>query len=266
MKRQKRALDCYLNRVQQLKIKPNFYLSMPYLTLNNAKCWEQDGWLWLEADKWCLFPPLPVDDEMWQAKIPVKRVWSDFETIKLNQFRAKFLDWEYIFDPLKFNDLSGGAWESFRKNCRKWPKAHPDWLYTSHLSIGNLIAAGELVIAWLEAKGQTVQDAEFIAKYTLSPAQGQTWGCLFDNKTGELMAINAWDENWLYVNFRFCIIKPGQPYLDEFARWLFYTDKLIQAKNKLINDGGVLGSPGLERFKDKLNPLSKRKVMSWLRK
>jgi hypothetical protein len=78
------------------------------------------------------------------------------------------------------------------------------------------------------------------------------------------MAVNAWDENWQYINFRFCIIRQGEPFLDEFARWLFYTDGQIQAKNKLVNDGGTLGNPGLEHFKDKLNPVHKRKVYSWL--
>ena len=63
MKKQSQDLICYLNRAQQLKIEPNFYLSEPYLRLCGAKCWERDGWVWIEADKWCLFPPLPLIGE-----------------------------------------------------------------------------------------------------------------------------------------------------------------------------------------------------------
>jgi hypothetical protein len=52
--------------------------------------------------------------------------------------------------------------------------------------------------------------------------------------------------------------------LDEFVRYLFYTDREILSKNKFINDGGTVGNSGLERFKDKLNPFRKRKVYSYI--
>jgi len=59
--------------------------------------------------------------------------------------------------------------------------------------------------------------------------------------------------------YRYCIADPDEPFLDEFMRLLFYQRN---AAGKLVIDGGVLGRPGLERFKDKLNPVKKRPVYS----
>ena len=79
------------------------------------------------------------------------------------------------------------------------------------------------------------------------------------------MAINAWDVNWKYINYRVCMVRENEPFLDEFARWLFYTDPDIIKVNKLINDGGTLGCKGLERFKDKMNPKKKVEMYSWIK-
>lgn len=252
---------CYLHLAQQQKIEPNFYLSEPYLHLCGAECWERDGWLWVEADKWVLFPPLPIDDTV-QGRYRMTRIWSDFVTTDYLELQPQFLDWEYIFNPVAFNTMVGGAWEIFRKNSRKWPRTHANWVYCDYFDSH---AAALLVTEWLEARQQDVQDADLIIEYVLNLQHlpGIKRRCLYDGEE-RLMAINAWDENWQYINFRFCIIKQGEPFLDEFVRWLFYTDGQIQAKNKLINDGGTVGNVGLEHFKDKLNPVRKRKVMSWI--
>ena len=85
-------------------------------------------------------------------------------------------------------------------------------------------------------------------------------------KGEKLVALNIWDENYKYVNYRFCFVDHSEPFLDEFVRYLFYTDLWILSKNKLVNDGGVLGRPGLEKFKDRLHPFRKRKVYSYIKK
>jgi hypothetical protein len=249
-----------LDRAQQLKIEPNFYLSEPYLKLCKAKCWEQNNWIWIEADKWCLFPRLSLTEDK-ISNHPTKKVWSDFNGWPSVKHR-EFLDWEYVFNPVAFNDMSGGTWEIFRKNSRKWQKTNKNWVYCGYFDSP---AAALLVAEWLEAKQQTVQDADLIIEYVLNlqTLPGIQRRCLYDEDE-RLMAINTWDENWQYINFRFCIIRQGEPFLDEFVRWLFYTDSQIQATGKLINDGGTVGNIGLEHFKDKLNPVRKRKVMSWI--
>ena len=260
MKKLRRAVEHYLKRAEKLKVEPNFYLSKSYLDVSGAQCWEQGDWVWLEADRWCLFPRLSlIEDKI--SSHPSKRVWCDFNGWPNHPTTVQFLDWEYLFNPINFNSMNGGQWETFRKNSRKWPRTHPNWLYTYHWDNEQ---ATQLLLDWFETKKQGVQDADLIARYVLGETPGVEKCCLYDKQ--ELVAINAWDENWQYINFRFCIVKPGQSFLDEFARLRFYTDGIIQNKNKLINDGGTVNNPGLEHFKDKLNPVRKRQVMSWILK
>ena len=256
-------LSFYLDRGKKIKLIPNFFVSEPYLKLSKVLCISYSCWVWIEDDKWLLFPPLNISKKVnYQCPFlsQLKPVWSDFESSIPYLFDKRFLDWEYIFNPTHFNDLIGGKWEVYRKNRRKWPRTHEKWSYSS---ISHQRSACLLVSEWLEGKEDDIQDAELLAEYILGDQPGVHKKYLYD--LDELIAINAWDENWHYINYRFCIIKKGQSYLDEFVRNLFYTDPEIQAKNKLINDGGCLGSSGLERFKDKLNPIKKRAVYSWIK-
>lgn len=244
---------------RSLNVEPNFYLSESYLYAVQAKCYEYQEWMWLEADEWILFPPVSTSSPI-HFPLP-NRIWSDFYGWKDNTLTPEFLDWEYLFDPLHFNHMEGGRWETYRKNIRKWPRANPDWTYGSKsVPVDDL---ANLFADWLEKKMGVAEDAPLLADYLLGEIPGVYHKGLFKN--GILMAVNAWDENWKYINFRICIIRPEEPYLDEFARFQFYTDPYIQQLNKIVNDGGTVNSLGLERFKDKMNPIRKRKVYSWIK-
>lgn len=273
MKKEKRSLEAYLTLAESRRIDPNFYLSIPYLTLSNAQCWERNGWTWVEADKWCLFPPL-YKDPIVNGDYPkdTNRVWCDFYESWQDQIvaedllpgiRKEFLDWEYLFDPTMFNAMNGGCWETFRKNCRKWPNRNIDWTYCDRVDHPALVT---LLTDWLTAKQSTIQDGEFLARYVINSAGvvGIHRRYLY-NRMDELIAVNIWDTNWQYINYRICIVKSEEPFLAEFVRWLFYTDGEIQRSGKLVNDGGVVDNPGLEAFKDKMNPVRKRQVYSWIR-
>lgn len=264
-------LNQYLLQAQKIGIKPNFYLSEVYLKFAGAVCYSMNEWIWIEADDWCMFPPFylgscfttSINDL--RASCPVNKYWSDFE--KSNyifgqslDFFPNFLDYEYIFNPKHFNDMKGGKWNIYRKNIRKWPKFNEKWVYGDYFNRQDT----ELLLAdWLDKKSKTVQEAEMIIQYLLSDEPGIYRKSLYSD--GKLMAVNAWDENWQYINYRFCIVDKSQPFLDEFTRYLFYIDPEIQSKDKLVNDGGSLNNKGLERFKDKLNPIQKRSVYSWIK-
>jgi hypothetical protein len=221
----------------------------------------ENNWVWVEANKWCLFPPLPLNGDV--TPYPNLKVWSDFYDLHPDYDKLEFLDNEYIFNPNEFADLSGGRWEVFRKNIRKWPKEHPKWTYCDDCDEEQV---RKVLGNWLEEKMKTVLDADILVEFAFtSNLIGIYRKYLYDGE-GTLVAINVWDQNWKYINFRYCIIDMSQPYLDEFARYLFYTDPDIQISGKLINDGGSLGNKGLEKFKDKLNPVRKREVYSWFNK
>lgn len=252
--------------MKNMGIDPNFYVSVPYLTLSDAICYIQDGLIWAEANDWILFPPLLYSyKDLILDSFSIKKIWSDFDNLKCtelcpdgNDSNLKFLDWEYIFNPIDFKELSGKKWETYRKNIRKWPKRNPNWLYTGRL---NLEECFKLLGYWFEEKADNLQDAELMIKFIENDDDIFKKG-LYNN--GKLVAINIWDENYRYINYRYCFVDHCEPFLDEFVRYLFYTDREIVSKGKFINDGGTIGNPGLEKFKDKLNPFRKRKVYSYV--
>jgi hypothetical protein len=243
------------------KVHPNFYCSEEYLRFSDATCFTENGWVWVESDGWALFPPLPMNKWRWSYEIPYyweEPIWADFiDTVYISR-KMEFLDIEFIYNPKAFKDLSGGDWNVYRKNIRKYPKRHEKWVYSNsstYKEVTNLL--GE----WLEGKKDVVEDVNFILRFVTDYSTQRKF--LYDGE-GNLVAINAWDENYKYINYRFCITKPNQPFLEEFTRHQFYIDPVIQDSGKFVNDGGCLGSEGLKRFKRKMNPVQERDVHSWI--
>lgn len=251
----------FLTRAKELGVVPNFFLSEPYLLLSKAKYVEKDGWIWLQDSYWTLFPQLPLEGASDHPQ-ELKRIWALFPNDEPFNDHYRFLDWQYLFRTSDFLDMSGHRWETFRKNSRKWPNRNEGWRYSSDLPPS--ARAGELIAQWLDAKRNDVHDGELLAWFAFFDSDLPISRKFLYNKSGELIAINAWDENWMFVNYRVCIVKSEEPFLDEFIRLLFYTDPDVISRNKIINDGGTLGHEGLERFKDKMNPFQKIKIYSWI--
>jgi len=253
------TVETYLKRIEELGINPNFFTSKPYLIFSGADCYEDKGYLIVKDGKWLVFPPIPTPEILtgWDYPKPYS-FWSDFDNYHIKSPKFEFLDNEYFFDPKNFSDLSGGKWETFRKNSRKWKKGATNPYYSRFHKRNDVLI---LLAEWLEHKDKQCLDASIIVRFALTNNSDVKRAYLYDQD--QLVAINIWDENYKYINYRYCLVKQGEPYLDEYARLLFYTDPEIQVKGKLINDGGTLGSKGLEEFKDKLNPVRKRKVYSW---
>ena len=74
--------------------------------------------------------------------------------------------------------------------------------------------------------------------------------------------MNVGDKNYLHAVYRYCL-DDGTPYLNEYLRHCFYTSDWVQKKS-IVNDGGDLGNPKLERFKLKLNPVLIQKVYTYI--
>lgn len=244
------------------RIEPNFFTSQAYLEKSGVTLQGDNACVWLVADSMCVLPPIPCADP--PAVCPVDFCWSDFNVLWSDpEMSPEFLDWEYLFNPLSFQNMAGKDWAVFRKNARKWPTRNPGWAYSPCPPLMSY-EIWALLGGWLDGKEDSMQDLDLLIRFLEEPAIDFARGYLF-NKQRELMAVNIWDWNHQYVNYRFCIVRKDQPFLDEFARLCFYTDPVIK-RGALVNDGGCLGSPGLERFKDKLNPIRKRPVNSWRRK
>lgn len=242
----------YLLKMEWFKLRPTFWTSEAYLTCVPVTSFRFNGSNWLEDKEGvCLFPPI-TDQGKYDLSVPSWAIPSD-------QFREdfSFLDWEYIYCPENFLDLSGSKWEVFRKNSRKWVKSNPYWTYCSLKDWGK--SSESLLIKWLENKiEEKIHDGEVMLEY-LSQGNGQIFG-LWDKD--RLVGFNCWDLNYRWVNFRYSFADPGEPWLSEFLRLLFYQSQYA----KEVNDGGILDNPSLERFKDKLHPVEKNKIHSSLGK
>lgn len=255
----------FLTRMSELGIDPNFYCSMPYLNQDDLRVVTKEGWMYIEGEEGiAISPAIPVGRK--QGQFPLITYWSDcgksaFDLLFVRSlFNAVFLDNEYLFDPKAFNDLRGGKWEVFRKNINHHLSKKDSFVYTDKLSLESELA--NLVGDFLLGKKDRLEDGEFLFDFIFTPQDGIFKKYLYFED--RLVGINAWDENYKYINFRVCFVDPSIPFLSEFARYLFYTDSLIQEKGKLVNDGGDLGNEGLKRFKEKMNPVRTRKVFSWI--
>lgn len=246
-----KGYEQYLERACQLNIVPNFWLSREYLSIQkDMELIKSEGWIWLQEGEWAVFPPLPTFDS--PGTLPKLKIWSDFSNYTLGE-KLEFLDWEYVYDANAFLNMRGQQWAVFRKNSRKWPNRNQDnWEYSSKPPDDWKIY--ELLRKWLEYRAeQEIADSESLVWFVFNGSRRR-----FLYRKGELLGINIWDENEPYLMYRYCIVDPEEPFLDEFMRWLFY----CSVPNRLVIDGGVLDNLGLERFKDKLNPRQKRAIYS----
>lgn len=245
------------------RINPNFFCSVPYWFAAGASPILNVDYIWIECDDVCLVPPIASPN----SNLPVDFIWSDFPQWfppDEENWETEFLDWEYVFNPWDFQNMSGGDWRKFRKNVKKWGKRNPKWGYSQRLPPPLKNQIEDLLLEWLEKKSETAQDAEILYYLIMEPNIPVMRKYLI--KKDRLVGLNVWDTNFAFINFRVSITRQDEPYASEFIRWLFYTDSEVLSHKKLVNDGGVLDNPNLEWFKDKMNPMRKRPVYSWNRK
>jgi hypothetical protein len=249
-----KGIDQYLERAHELKIIPNFWLTREYLSIQPNIKLETDGkFIWLQEDEWAVFPPLPLNCKDFSEQPPKGlRIWSDFVNYSVGE-PIQFLDWEYTYYSANFFDMRGRKWEVFRKNSRKWPRRNEGcWTYTT--DVPPVPEIKSLLIKWLDnKKDEEIADSESLIWFVFYGTNRA-----FLKRKDKLVGMNVWDENGDWLIYRYCIVDTEERFLDEFLRLLFYQS----FPGKLVIDGGVLDNPGLEKFKDKLNPIRKRPVYS----
>ena len=260
---------------------PNKYLELIRLNLQPHNFWCSEEFFdkadWIVAtvydevtntvrvlgdDGGTLFPPItPQGRFLMTGEF---EVWADIQGVypapwAVDKYFKMELDREYLYNPVHFQDLRGKSWAVFRKNIAKWK----DWPFTytniSHVPYNaGQSQALQLLVYWLRGHQKDAEDAGTLAAFVRS---GEHRKALV-NSEGKILGVNVWDYGPTFINYRVCIAYP-MPYLQEYLRWLFYTDPEIKDSGKLVNDGGDLGQGGLRRFKEKLNPVQVRTVHSW---
>lgn len=251
-------MEKYFKAAKKMGIIPNFWLTKEYLNIQDIEIKQVDGLIWIQEGEWAIFPPLPENPENQYniiKKYPIMDIWSDFTNYSLGE-PIEFLDWEYVYQSNNFKKMEGKKWGTFRKNIKKWPGKNKNWEYNMESPTTQQI--NRLLINWLEGKNEEeIHDYESMLWFLHNGKNRSFLYC-----KGKLVGINVWDFNKQlnekYIMYRYCVTEPEEPFLNEFVRYLFY----MGLKDSLVIDGGSLGNPGLERFKDKLNPVLKREIYS----
>lgn len=247
---------------RKARVDPNFFISKPWFVANG---WmvkrllvEEIGICWavLDTDGCILFPLVPMCRG---ALCPPAGVWCDFEGYNpARDYDREEFDFEFLYDPASFDDLSGGVRKTFRKNVRRFEKENPLHEYREVGREEALFLFG----SWLD-EDQEIEGLDAILKYLNligdpDPEAPMAHALIIGE---ELVGINVWDQNYCYTNYRFEFHRRDIPFLSEYMRLVFY--RYSCPRGKLVNDGGCLGSENLRRFKEKLGPKEIRRRFSW---
>ena len=255
----------YLQALEQFEIIPNFWCSMEYFA--KAGYYEvTDGRIVgiFDADDSAILPLINTNVGLVSHHIPEGGIWADLVDSPLDSRidaapRKTFLDYQYIYDPADFWNMEGKQWAVFRKNSRKFPKrfGEPDsgFILSRSVDIPKIEKFADSSLSNL--KDDVIHDFDVMMKYLFF---GENRLFTSDINSHEILGVSIWDENYKYINYRYCLCMP-EPFLGEYLRLGFY--KYISQYHKLVNDGGVLDRPGLKAFKDKLNPVTIDRIHSW---
>lgn len=240
------VVDHYLSCLKRAGIEPNFFQSHEYLTHKDLD-WVEGPTPGLggfvEPEEFCWFI-CPLRDDVPALDCPC---WAG-QPEEERPEPSFLVDQQIIYDPKNFLDLSGGDWVVFRRNIRKWTSRHKGLVTYDPLEEGTEVdASANLLEKW--AHGRELEDVETLLRFAMFGKN--RWALRLD---GELVGLNVADENYQYINYRLAVDR-GDPFLQEYLRYLFYTSLWVIGRDKLVNDGGCLGSAGLLRFKMKLRPV-----------
>ena len=239
----------YLNLLEQKNITPNWWCSDEYFKKAGLKIHYQTcrSSVVVADGEQQMFPAIYLDPTNLNWPNDERGFWADFP----ERIGSEFLDYEYIYDPKDFLNMKGKSWSVFRKNSRKFLKRIEEPIrYTFAANSYDEIET--LIDSWAEHL-DGIEDAETLVNFAFDGENVK--GIVGDS--GHLYGINIYDENFKYVNFRYSISE-NIPFLAEYMRLLFYQD--IEYKNKLVNDGGIVGNVSLQAFKNKMNPVQIRSV------
>lgn len=250
---QRQVSQLYLKVLESNDVLPNFWMSEEYIVKSNLlwvveahlKGFKQTGF-----DGW-FFPPLDDSNRIILGGVDV------YAGLLVNHgiLNAQFLDYQFFYRTKDFFTMSGKRWKVFRRNVQKYLREQGEHLYYRKIGEDCQESVIDILLKW--SNNRQIYDSEVFVKYIL---EGENrWG-LFDGD--ELLGLNVFDENYKFVNYRYCI-DSGKFFLNKLMRYYFYTSSVVVNKDKLINDGGSLGSEGLYQFKQRLNPFKICKVFSY---
>lgn len=245
------SFSVYLERLEGLGLSPNFWCSEEYVM--------HSGWRTFQSESDTLYV---VDDENNSMLPSIGRdsdgtgFWAGFSGIAPVHDTVpgwSFLDLEFIYNPYDFNFIDGSHWVNTKKNLRWAIEDVKEPLQLVVVKAADTLLIDSFLMDWVASNDtENIFDPEVIVKYMY---EGEHRHFLRGVITGKVYGILAWDKNYKYVNFRYCLIMSGIRGLSDTARVCFHRYIARVFPGTLVNDGGALGNPGLERYKKRLNPI-----------
>jgi hypothetical protein len=243
----------YLELLQKFGIKPNFWCSEEY--------WKHAHWRevglkvcsWVEDGKYNTMLPPIFNNGFIATQSPF---WAGFAGMEK---MGKRLDYEFIYKPISdLGDLPGKQWHTTRKNIHKTQREHGMLAMRSTLP-SDIEVIGEIMEEWVkENEIEILEDADVMYKFVMEGENRIT--LMIKDK---IVGLIIFDENFKYINFRYCIVQPW-PGLSDYARMLFHKAVFYRYPGMLINDGGCLDREDLFKYKKRLCPIEINSIWSTL--
>lgn len=243
-------MSFYLSILKKYNINPNFWCSEEY--------WKKVDW----EEKYLSYGKLFIQDKKGINMLPPLsekgKILSDNYWAGMSNFNIfgndKFLDYEFIYNPSLFFDLKGSKWRKIRKNL-KWCKEDikEELIIVLKTKTKNIDL---FLYDWIKDNDSKQWfEPEVMMDYIFN---GENRIFFIGKKSKKIYGICIWDENWKYINFRYCLVQKKIRGLSDYCRVKFY--QFVSEKNKLVNDGGSLDNESLYRYKEKLNPIIINKI------
>lgn len=258
----------YFQRIQKSNYQPNFFCSLSFWEAMDWKAVRVSGGISIFDNKHGDFV-LPCLDRKGHY-VPGPFYYSLIGMDKQGNYsngscffpeESNFVDFNYIYDPDRTEKASGSSFRVFRKNKEKWPKRNLSFeVVKGPFSSKDKNGIKDLILKWLSSD----EDKKiYCVDSLLHFIRADSSSSLIIKKEGKIVSWNVWDENYKYINYRWCVVDPDENFLSEFSRYLVHShlnSPFNRINPKLINDGGCLDSPGLMFFKDRMNPVAREKI------
>jgi len=251
----------WLDLIEKNNITPNFLCSLEYFQKSDWKEASDGDYVGVyDVDDLPTLPLINIKKGILHQHVPPLGIWADVPGFEPYEFVNKsFWDYQFIYNSLNFQNMNGKQWSVFRKNSRKFFRNNQQ-MDIIETKIGSIDQLEDFSYQAIETiKDNSIHDIDTMINFLMNGRHRQF---IIDKSKKKLLAVNIWDENYKYINYRYCLCL-DLPYLSEFARIKFYKFIALIRPGKLVNDGGVLGRQSLKSFKDKMNPVEIRKIYTW---
>ena len=208
------------------------------------------------------------EPSMWRPTKPyieegLEKVWIATRKCPIEpakDWKDELYDVNYIYDL----DYTLGI-RNFRKNVKKFEKAHPDNYYGVEPLRDREGKAWEIVKKWYQISQRSeFTDFGYTEWLTKNLEVFEDLNPRVILVGDEAVAFSLWGTIRSGLGIHLICKDIGWPYLQDYTRYCTYLE-MKEAGIELVNDGSDCGEAGIRAYKSKLRPKFIVPVYSWIR-